>query len=76
MTIPAFYLGLQPGYRHLPPIELYTLLAQVGEHPAGSTVSRQTLEKHGFLPPGKRVRGKTSTTCYRDVNSLAASQAI
>jgi hypothetical protein len=58
MTIPAFYAGLQPGYRHLPPIELYTLLAQVGEHPAGSTVSRQTLEKHGFLLQPRRARGK------------------
>jgi len=76
MTIPAFYVGLQPGYRHLPPIELYTLLAQVGEHPAGSTVSRQTLEKHGFLPHPKLVRSKRPATCYGNVNSLAAGHAV
>ena len=63
MTIPAFYVGIQPGYQNLPPIELYTLVAPVGEHPAGSTVSRQTLEKHGFLPSpagtaAKRVAGQ------------------
>lgn len=55
MTIPAFYVGIQPGYQNLPPIELYTLVAPVGEHPAGSTVSRQTLEKYGFLPGTDRL---------------------
>jgi hypothetical protein len=35
----------------------------VGEHPAGSTVSRQTLERHGFLldadsPVAKPVAGQ------------------
>ncbi len=57
MTAPAIYVGLQPGFRQQPPIELYTLLAPVGEHPAGSTVSRQTLEKHGFrILPGRLCR--------------------
>lgn len=57
MTAPAIYVGLQPGFRHQPPIELYTLLAPVGEHPAGSTVSRQTLERHGFrILPGRLGR--------------------
>ena len=52
MTTPAIYVGLQAGFRKQPPIELYNLVAPVGDHPAGSTVSRQTLEKHGvnFLP--------------------------
>jgi len=58
MTIPAFYVGLQPGFRHLPAIELYTLIAPVGEHPAGSTVSRQTLEKHGFVVHSRPSRRK------------------
>ncbi|MGC4072799.1 MAG: hypothetical protein QM760_09810 [Nibricoccus sp.] len=59
MTAPAQYVGLQPGFRHLPAIELYNLLAPVGEHPRGSTVSRQTLEKHGYtLPPRRRIRRK------------------
>jgi hypothetical protein len=51
MNAPAIYLGLQPGISHLPPIELYNLLVPVGRHPAGSTVSRKTLEEHGFKPP-------------------------
>lgn len=51
MNTPAVYLGLQPGFKHLPPIELYNLLAPVGHHPAGSTVSRKTLEDHGLAPP-------------------------
>ncbi len=59
MIAPAQYLGLQPGFRHIPAIELYNLLAPVGEHPRGSTVSRQTLEKHGYtLPPRRRPHRK------------------
>jgi len=44
----ADFIGIQPGYRHLPAIELFTLQVGVGEHPAGSTISRQTLEHHGY----------------------------
>lgn len=51
MNTPAIYLGLQPGYKHLPPVELYNLLIPVGHHPVGSTVSRKTLEAHGLKPP-------------------------
>jgi hypothetical protein len=51
MKAPAVYLGTLPGFRQQPPIELYNLLDQVGLHPAGSTVSRQTLEDHGLVPP-------------------------
>ena len=51
MNLPAVYLGLQPGFKHLPPIELYNLLVPVGRHPVGSTVSRKTLEEHGLTPP-------------------------
>ena len=47
MITHAIYVGVQAGFRKQPPIELYNLLAPVGDHPAGSTVSRQTLEKHG-----------------------------
>ena len=57
VTAPALFLGMQDGFGHLPPIELYTLIAPVGEHPVGSAVSRQTLEKHGFTPsPGRAAR--------------------
>ncbi|MBE2213163.1 MAG: hypothetical protein IAE82_04765 [Opitutaceae bacterium] len=48
MNAPAVFLGIQPGFLHLPPIELFNLLAPVGEYPIGSTVSRQTLESHGY----------------------------
>ncbi len=51
MNTPAIFLGIQPGFKHIPPIELYNLLAPVGRHPAGSTVSRKTLEEHGYTPP-------------------------
>ena len=60
MITPAIYVGLQAGFRQQPPIELYNLLAQVGDHPAGSTVSRQTLEKHGVsllpAPTPRKIR--------------------
>lgn len=51
MTAPAIYLGTQPGFKDVPPIELFNLLAKVGNHPAGSTVSRKTLEHFGYEPP-------------------------
>ena len=51
MNAPAIFLGIQPGFNHLPAIELYNLLAKVGHHPVGSTVSRKTLEDHGYVPP-------------------------
>jgi len=50
MNAPAVYLGTQPGFKHLPPVELYNLLIKVGHHPVGSTVSRKTLEDHGYWP--------------------------
>ena len=45
---PASFLGIQDGFGIFPPIALYILQEQVGVHPAGSTVSRQTLERHGY----------------------------
>lgn len=47
---PANFIGLQDGFG-TPPIELFILTKQVGDHPANSTVSRQTLEKHGYEVP-------------------------
>ena len=40
-----------PGFENLPAIDLYNLHVPVGVHPIGSTVSRTTLEKHGFCVP-------------------------
>lgn len=48
---PAKYIGTLAGFRDLPAIDLYNLTAWVGEHPPGSTVSRRTLERHGYVPP-------------------------
>ena len=56
MNAPAVYLGTQPGFKNLPPVELYNLLVKVGRHPVGSTVSRKTLEDHGFTPPAFPVK--------------------
>ena len=58
VNAPALFLGMQDGFGNLPPIELYTLIAPVGEHPIGSAVSRKTLEKHGFTPSPVR-KGRT-----------------
>jgi len=62
MTAPAIFLGIQPGTHHLPAIELWNLTAPVGDHPAGSTVSRQTLERHGYsVPEAKSQKPKLQT---------------
>jgi len=50
MNAPAVFLGIQPGFDTHAAIELYVLLSPVGHHPVGSTVSRQTLERHGYSP--------------------------
>ncbi|HEY4302715.1 MAG TPA: hypothetical protein VGM73_17730 [Candidatus Didemnitutus sp.] len=47
MITPVKFLGIQQGFGGVPAMELYTLLEPLGDHPAGSTVSRLTLEKHG-----------------------------
>ena len=47
----AIYIGTMPGFGTLPPLDLYNLLVQVGDHPVGSTVSRATLERHGVPVP-------------------------
>ena len=48
LSAPVLFLGIQPGFDAQSAIELYVLLAPVGHHPVGSTVSRQTLERHGY----------------------------
>ena len=48
---PAEFIGLQPGIQQVPDIELFNLVGPVGPHPAGSTVSRKTLEAHGYSVP-------------------------
>lgn len=47
MTIKAIYNGIQDGKE---PFELWTIVEPLGEHPALSTVSRRTIESHGYEP--------------------------
>lgn len=54
---PATYVGMQPGFRHIAPVELYNLTLPIGIHPAGSTVSRATLERHGYYVPARTASG-------------------
>lgn len=57
---PARFIGVQDGFGVLPPIELYALTAQVGIHPACSSVSRRTLESHGYyVPPLNKAGGQS-----------------
>jgi hypothetical protein len=56
---PAIYRGWQPGNGSVPGFELWNLTAAVGAHPAGSTVSRATLEKAGYrIPPTKTTEAR------------------
>lgn len=50
---PAVFLGVQEGYpaRGIPDVELWNLTRGIAGHVAGSTVSRQTLERAGFFVP-------------------------
>lgn len=50
-TIPAYFAGIQSGFGNVADIELWTLTEPVGIHPAGSTLSRQTIEAHGYVLP-------------------------
>ena len=42
----ATFIGVQPSFRHLPAVELYNLLVDLGPHPKGSTVSRNTILRY------------------------------
>ena len=48
---PAKFIGIQDGFGVFPSIELYNLTARVGIHSVGSSVSRRTLESHGYYVP-------------------------
>ena len=48
---PAQFIGIQDGFGLIPSIELYNLTARVGIHCVGSSVSRSTLESHGYYVP-------------------------
>jgi hypothetical protein len=62
--LPAVFIGTLPGFRELPAIDLYNLLTPVGEHPAGSTVSGRTLERHGYrVPVVERHRSEPALAC-------------
>ncbi len=48
---PAVYCGWQKGTALIPGFEVWTLLRDIEGHPAGSSVSRQTLELAGYWYP-------------------------
>lgn len=57
---PAAFIGVQSGLDEgMESIDLFTLTGPVGEHPVDSTVSRQTLEKHGYHVPPRAELMKT-----------------
>lgn len=65
---PAVWLGWQEGLpataKHVgvPGFECWNLTAPVGRHPVGSTVTRRTLEQHGYRVPRapKTLTGRSS----------------
>lgn len=42
---------IQPGFRELPALSMYDLIVDIPKHPAGSTISRITLEECGYKLP-------------------------
>jgi hypothetical protein len=70
-SAPAYFIGVQRGFDDGEgSIDLFTLTRPVGEHPTNSTVSRQTLEKHGYHVPPRAELMKTLRT--RPGRTLAA----
>lgn len=51
MKTPAVYLGEQQGWGDQPGFHLYNLTAPIPGHPAGSTVSGDTLTRLGYPLP-------------------------
>jgi hypothetical protein len=49
-TLPAYYNGIQRAEGNIPDFELWTPVIDWEGFPAGSTVSRQTIEKAGYVP--------------------------
>lgn len=71
LPAPARFIGVQSGFGdEFPSVDLFTLTEQVGEHPIDSTVSRQTLEGHGYHVPPRAELMKTLST--RSRRTLAA----
>ncbi len=48
---PAVYCGWQKGTALIPGFEVWILVRDIEGHPAGSSVSRQTLELAGYWCP-------------------------
>jgi hypothetical protein len=50
--VKCVYIGIQPGFRHLPAFPLYNLLEDLdADHRKGSTVSLETIHKAGRYVP-------------------------
>jgi len=50
---PARFIGTQQGYGMVPDFDLWNLTADLPGHPTDSTVSSETLLKHGYRLPEK-----------------------
>jgi len=51
-TMTVVFTGLQEtGFPDFPAFSLYDLIEDLPAHPKGSTVSRNTLEGHGYVFP-------------------------
>jgi len=58
----AVYLGWQSGGIFAQGFALYNLTQPVGIHPAGSTVSEQTLNRYGYTAPDIYASRSTDDT--------------
>ena len=62
---PAIYAGTQEGFGTIPPFRLYNLTANIPGHPAGSTVSDQTLLAAGYrLPVSVQARRQAAKNSH------------
>lgn len=71
---PANFLGVQEGLpsRGVPDIELYNITQDIPGHPAGSTVSRRTLEANGYTVP-QRDAAPTPTLLSSPIEEVPQS---
>ncbi len=51
---PATFGGIQEGFGTIPSQELWHLTEDIQGHPKGSTLTRTTLEKEGYIVPGAK----------------------
>jgi hypothetical protein len=69
---PAVFRGVQEGLpsRGVPDIELYNITQDIPGHPAGSTISRRTLEANGYTVP-QRDLAPTPTSLSSPIEEVS-----